>query len=79
MSLTTDRAKNAAALFMVGDNLMCLLMPRGHVGLWKEGPLWWRAVFRPFEGRPGFTRAVAAVGLGAAIWAASRQERRYAD
>jgi hypothetical protein len=79
MSLALDRAINAGTLFMIGDNLMCLLMPRGHVNMWKEGPPLWRAVFRPFEGRPGLTRAVAAVALGAFVLLAARQEGRYSE
>ena len=67
------RAKEMAAVFMIGDGLLGLTQPRRHVDLWKDKALGAEVAVAPFVGRPGRRRLYALAQIGAGLWLASRQ------
>lgn len=78
MTLAGKRTAELLALGMIGDGVLALLRPRGHVGLWREGPRAWEALIEPFARRPMLTRAAGIAGIAAGLWLASRSERNAA-
>jgi hypothetical protein len=73
-SLVGSRIKEAGAMMMIGDGALALFDPRRHVDLWVEGPELWRKTMKPFVKRPGLTRILGILELGAGVWLASRQQ-----
>ena len=67
MKLTIRRVLETGAMLMVGDALLALIAPNGHVNLWRRGPNWWRLLISPFVGRPDRTRAYGLVELFAGV------------
>ena len=68
------RMKEMMAAGMIGDGVMALADPHRHTRLWAEGPGPWRKAMKPFVRRPGLTRTLGALEIGAGLWLASRQQ-----
>ena len=45
------------AIGLIGDGIVSVLKPQGHVRLWEGGPRFWRNLLKPLADRPGITRA----------------------
>lgn len=67
------------AMLMIGDGIIALLYPTSHPRLWRAGPPSWEAAMTIFARRPGMTRMLAAVEIGAGLWLAARQQPRTTD
>ena len=76
-NLSVRRIKETGALMMIGDGVLALAEPRGHVKLWLEGPKPWRRTMKAFLKRPAMTRAFGLVEIGLGLWLASRQQARW--
>jgi hypothetical protein len=71
--LIGSRMMELVALGMIGDGALALADPRRHTRLWLEGPRPWRKAMKSFVRRPGLTRTLGVLGLGAGLLLASRQ------
>lgn len=70
------RAKEVAAMLIVGDGLLSLLFPRRHVLLWTFGPRAYREAMEKFVAHPNATRAVALAEIALGAWLGRQQETR---
>ena len=68
------RRVDAAALFLIGDGILGILDPRGHVAL-IDADIAPVALTRFFAGRPGLRRLYGALQVGAGLALASRGKR----
>jgi hypothetical protein len=73
--LWLDRARELAAMCMIGDGVLALLDRRRHIHLWLRGPEAWERAVEPLVGRPALTD-LAAVEIGLGLWLARRQTAR---
>ena len=73
--LAMRRLLELVGLMMVGDAMLALIQPRGHVALWYQGPRPWRRMMAPFRSSPDLTRALGAVELAIGLWLAAREQR----
>lgn len=71
----TNRFKETFAMMLIGDGVLAAVEPERHVDLWLDGPRWWRALMIPFAKRPGMTRALGLLEVGAGLWLAANQKR----
>lgn len=62
------RIVDVAAVAMIGDGALAMVLPAEHMQTWICGPTWWRRLVSFFAERPGLTRVVGAVEIGSAIW-----------
>src|SRR5262249_47318901 len=76
--IARERALELLAIWMIGEGLVLMADPRGHLHLWRRGPSWWSAMVDPFLARPGMMRllggAELVVGVELARWAIGRGE-----
>lgn len=68
------RVLETAAMMIIGDSVLAMLVPRRHVGLWAEGPDWWERTSASLMRRPQMTRLLGLAGLGLGVWLARRSE-----
>jgi len=61
-------------MMLVGDGVLALLQPRGHVALWSQGPWAWRRMIAPFRASPALTRAGGLLEIGLGLWLAAREQ-----
>lgn len=73
--LAMRRLLEVAGLMMVGEGVIGVLQPRGHVALWYRGPRSWRSMLRPFRDSPALTRGAALAEICIGLWLAARQQR----
>jgi hypothetical protein len=71
--------KEILGLMMVGEGVIAMVHPRGHVRLWEGGARWWQRMMGPFANHPQLTRVVGAVEAVAGFYLASRQVAPRAD
>jgi hypothetical protein len=76
MLLTVRRGLETLAMLMIGDGLLALAWPRGHVSVWRRGPAGWRRFLDYFAERPMLIAGVGAAEAVAGFWLARRQARR---
>lgn len=62
------RIVDVAAVAMIGDGALALLVPADHMRTWVCGPPRWRDMIKFFAERPGLTRVVGAAEIWAAVW-----------
>jgi uncharacterized protein YjeT (DUF2065 family) len=68
-----ERAKEMAALMMIGEGLVTVVEPERHCMLWKAGPRLWERMLDPFVDHPNMTRVLGAAQLALGFWLAVRQ------
>lgn len=66
-----------AGMAMIGDGVLALVEPKGHVQIWKRGPEPWERTMDFFLDRPGMTRALGALEIGLGYWLAAHGARRW--
>lgn len=76
MNLTARRSFETVAMLMIGDGLLAMIWPRGHVSIWRNGPPAWRRMFDVFAERPALTAAVGAAETVVGLWLARSQAGR---
>lgn len=70
------RLKELTAMAMIGEGVLALLYPEGHVRLWDFDAPVYHEVVEAFAQRPSLTRLVGALEAGAGLWWAARQYTR---
>jgi hypothetical protein len=73
--MIVEQLKECAAMMMIGDGVLAVVEPHGHLRVWERGPSWWQALMRPFADRPGLTRLVGASEVALGVWLAARQAK----
>ena len=71
--MNPKRLKELTGMLMIGDGLLAVVAPRGHVGLWRTGPRPFRRMVRALLAHPAATRAVGAAEAAIGYWLAERQ------
>ena len=67
LSLAARRTAEMAAVFMIGDGLLGLVLPRSHVDLWRSEVAPVDALMKPFQDHPGRRRLYGLVQMGAGL------------
>ncbi len=70
------RLLEVLGIMMIGEGVLAVANPRGHIGLWRSGPRWWEAMAEPFAERPGLVRCLGATEAALGFWLATRQMNR---
>ena len=71
-----QRLKDMAAMALVGDGVLALLMPDRRMRVWYQGPGWWETAIGALLKRPNLVRVLAVAEAGVGIWLASRERTR---
>ena len=71
--MTAERMKELLALVLIGEGVVGMLNPVGHLRLWEMGPRPLRELVKWCEERPGLMRLVWAAQAGVGLWLATRQ------
>jgi hypothetical protein len=72
-NLIAERLKDVAAMALVGDGVLALLMPQIRTRLWFRGPTWWERIVGPLTRRPNLVRLLAVAEAGVGVWLACRE------
>lgn len=72
-SLWVQRAKESVGMMMIGDGLLAIINPRGHICLWERGPAIWERMMAPFSRHPSGVRLLGGLELAAGVLLSVRQ------
>ena len=68
------RLLETLAMLTIGDGVLGIVNPEGHVRLWKIGPSSFQKILEPFLEHQNMTRLAGAFEVGFGIWLALMQE-----
>ena len=71
--MMAERLKEFIGITMIGDGLLGVIDPQGHIGLWRSGPEPWQKMMDGFISHPQATQLFGAVELALGVWLAKRQ------
>ena len=65
--------KELLAVWLVGEGIVCLLMPSRYYHLWSKGPCWNLRCLEEMSKRPTLIRLIGITELVIGLWMATQQ------